>query len=317
MQVPRPMRLLVALALVLSVLAGLASAAYAAPRPDAYVLPGNTVFPEGITFDESTGYFYVSSTMDGTIFRGHVKDSTASVFLPGNTDGRTFAAGLEVDKEGRLFVAGGGTGNMFVYDTETEELLASFNNGNSPTFVNDVTVTKNGDAFFTDSQSPFLYRVFTNASGDLAFEEWLDFTGTVLEWETGFNVNGIVSTPDGKYLIVVQSNTGELFRISLATREVVQIDLGGATVTAGDGLVLKGHRLYVVRNSFRLISEVALAGDYTSGSIVDETTDPSFIFPTTAVEARGRLLVVNSQFNNRGPGLSPVLPFTVSSVKLP
>ncbi len=42
-------------------------------------------------------------------------------------------------------------------------------------------------------------------------------------------------------------------------------------------------------------------------------TDPSFRFPTTAALAQGRLLVVNSQFNNR---TSPV-DFTVSSIKRP
>jgi Cu-Zn family superoxide dismutase len=48
---------------------------------------------------------------------------------------------------------------------------------------------------------------------------------------------------------------------------------------------------------------------------VSSTNDPSFIYPTTAVIARGRLLVVNSQFNNRGG--TPVLPFTVSSIRVP
>jgi Cu-Zn family superoxide dismutase len=48
---------------------------------------------------------------------------------------------------------------------------------------------------------------------------------------------------------------------------------------------------------------------------VSETADPSFGFPTTAEVLRGRLLVVNSQFDRRGGSLD--LPFTVSSVKLP
>jgi hypothetical protein len=40
---------------------------------------------------------------------------------------------------------------------------------------------------------------------------------------------------------------------------------------------------------------------------------PSFRFPTTAALAQGRLLVVNSQFNDRN---SPE-PFTVSSIERP
>jgi len=286
------------------------------PRPTSYVLPGDAVFPEGIAFQQSTGYFFVSSTTDGTIFRGHVKDEMTEVFLPGGADGRTTAIGLEVDRDGNLFVAGGGTGKMFVYDTETKKLLASFSvPTGSPTFINDVAVAKDGSAYFTDSQRPFLYRVAPDGSGGFTFERWIDFTNTALVYQTGFNLNGIEATPDGKYLIVVQSNTGKLFRITIATKEVVEIDLGGETVQSGDGLLLRGHALYVVRNAVNQIVKVRLAGGYASGEIVSTTTDPSFITPTTIAEARGRLLVVNSQFSNRQG--TPVLPFTVSSIRIP
>jgi DNA-binding beta-propeller fold protein YncE len=238
------------------------------------------------------------------------------VFLPGGADGRTTAIGLEVDRDGNLFVAGGGTGKMFVYNTETKELLASFSVGTeTPTFINDVAVAKDGSAYFTDSQRPFLYRVAPDGSGGFTFETWIDFTNTALVYQAGFNLNGIEVTPDGKYLIVVQSNTGKLFRITIATKEVVEIDLGEATFESGDGLLLRGHVLYVVRNAVNEIVKVQLAGGYASGEIVSTTNDPSFITPTTIVEARGRLLVVNSQFSNRGG--TPVLPFTVSSIRIP
>ncbi len=294
-----------------------AAAQNGGPRPTSYILPGDQVFPEGIAFQPGTGDFFVSSTTDGTIFRGNVKEPVASVFLPGGADERTTAIGLEVDAEGRLYVAGGGTGRLFVYDTGTGELLAAFSNGTSPTFVNDVAVTRQGDAYFTDSSSPFLYRVYSDASGDLAFEKWIDFTGTALQYQPGFNLNGIEATPDGRYLIVVQSNTGGLFRVDTLTREVAPIDLGGATLTMGDGLWLQSHRLYVMRNALGLLEEVRLSGDYTRGRVVSSTADPSFAYPTTLVQARGRLLVVNSQFDKRGPGLTPDLPFTVSSIRVP
>jgi sugar lactone lactonase YvrE len=286
-------------------------------RPDRYILPGDAVFPEGIAFQESTGNFYVSSTTDGTIFRGHLKEETAEVFLPGGTHGRTTAVGLKVDHEGRLFIAGGGTGRIFIYDTATGKRIARFANRASPTFVNDVALTHDGAAYFTDSLSPFLYKVSTDEEGEFSFERWLDFTGTPLVYQTGFNVNGIVATHNGKYLIVVQSNTGKLFRITIATKKVVEIDLGGATLTNGDGLVLRSRALYVVRNALGVIAKVRLSDEFTEGRVVSETTDPSFAFPTTAAVARDRLLVVNSQFNRRGPPPTPVLPFTVSSVRIP
>lgn len=309
-------RLALALVFVIASLAGLATAAYGAPRPAEYSLPGNAVFPEGVAFQDRTGYFFVSSTQDGTIFRGHVEDEAASVFLAGGLAGRTAATGLKVDEEGRLFVSGAGTGRMFVYDTASGALLASFQTTRTPTFVNDVAVAKDGSAYFTDSLSPFLYRVFWNGS-TWAMEEWLTFTGTPLAYVAGFNVNGVVATPDGKYLLVVQSNTGKLFRIAVDSKQVMEVDLGGGSVPAGDGLLLKGHRLYVVQNAFNRIAEVQLSGDYLTGDIAGYLNDPSFDVPTTAAEARGRLLVVNAQFNARGDPTQLDLPFTVSSVKFP
>lgn len=296
-----------ALALVLpaTVLAG--------PRPDSYVLPGDAVYPEGVAFEQDTGYFYVSSTTDGTIFRGELDEAEAEVFLPGNTDGRTTATGLEA-VDGLLYISGGSSGQISVYDTATTELLAQFTTTATPTFINDVAVTADG-AFFTDSQSPFLYRVLEGEDG-FEFETYIDFTGTAFAYQTGFNANGIVASPDGRYLVIVQSNTGKLFRVEIATKEVIEVDLGGATVAAGDGLELRGRTLYVVRNSAGVIAEVRLAGDFASGELLGETTDDSFRFPTTAALAHGELLVVNSQFNRRATG-NPELPFTVSSVDAP
>ena len=65
-------------------------------------------------------------------------------FLAGRTDGRTTAIGLEVDNDGHLFVAGGATGFVFVYDELTGALLAKLSGGSSPTFINDIAVDRNG-----------------------------------------------------------------------------------------------------------------------------------------------------------------------------
>lgn len=308
-----------ALMLALSLTMSAVAPAEAAQKISSYILPGNNVFPEGVATQEDSPYFYVSSTSDGTIFRGNVKEAQTQVFLPGNTDGRTTAVGLKVDEKNRLFIAGGQTGKIFVYNTATRQLLFTASNQKSAnaTFINDVAVTEDGTAYFTDSVSPVLYRVSKNSAGQYRFEEFLNFTGTVVQYQAGFNLNGIAATPNGKYLIVVQSNTGKLFRIEIATKKVIEINLNGVTVTNGDGILLKGRTLYVVRNSNAIIVKLKLSGDLSSGKIVSETTNPSFKFPTTIAEKQGQLLVVNSQFDKRGPGLTPELPFTVSSIKKP
>ena len=102
-----------------------------------FALPAVGGFPEGVAYDEETGDFYVSSTVDGTIYRGRVETGTVGVFVPGSP-GRA-AIGLALDAAGRLFVAGGGTGAVTVYDTATGQLLLEVVNGLAPnTFLNDV-----------------------------------------------------------------------------------------------------------------------------------------------------------------------------------
>ncbi|HZD03086.1 MAG TPA: superoxide dismutase [Actinomycetes bacterium] len=320
-----PLRTLVVALLGATLVTALATAGPVAARPESrpivtYTIPGDAVFPEGVAAEPRTGYFYVSSTTDGTIFRGHVRKPSLEVFLPGGADGRTSATGLKVDRRGRLFVSGAATGQMWVYDTHSRALLGHFDTGNgAASFINDVTVTPNGDAFFTDSLIPVLYRVPASAllqpsSAVRAPEVFIDFTGTAVVYQAGFNLNGIASTADGHHLVTIQSNTGQLFRIDVGSRDVAEIPVEGGPLTAGDGILLQGRRLLVVRNQLELIVTVALDGELAGGRVVAGFTDQALQFPTTIARLRDRLLVVNSQFDRRGPGLTPELPFTVAGV---
>lgn len=287
------------------------------PLPDRYVLPGSAVFPEGIAYEQRTQTVFVSSTTDGTIFSGDASDETLTPFLPPGGDGRTTAIGLDVDNDGHLFVAGGATGFVFVYDATTGALVARLSGGSSPTFINDIAVDRDGVAYVTDSQSPVIYRAVPNGSGGYTLERWLTLTGTPITYVAGFNLNGIVVSPNGRYLYTIQTNTGRLFRIEIATKAIVQLDVGGATFPNGDGLWLDGNSLYVLQNQQELITKLRLQQNQADATVVSQTTDPSFMFPTSLVTARGRMLVVNSQFDRRAPGTTPVLPFTVSVVPIP
>ena len=66
---------------------------------------------------------------------------------------------------------------------------------------------------------------------------------------------------------MVQSNTGLLFtRVRARTGVTTQVDLGGASLTNGDGLLRRGRTLYVVRNRLNQIAVVALGRAYRSGT---------------------------------------------------
>ena len=283
-----------------------ASAALAASFPATIPLP-NGWQPEGIAVGDGTT-FYVGSIPTGAVYRGDLRTGQGSTLVAG-ADGRA-AIGVEHDR-GRLFVAGGGTGKGFVYDADSGALLRELQlaTGSGATFVNDVVVTKRA-AWFTDSNRAALYRVALSKNGIPAQSaQVVPLTGD-LQLVSGFNLNGIDATPDGKTLVVVQSATGKLFRVS-ATGVTSAIDLGGATVPNGDGLLLHGRTLYVVQNQLNRMAVVALDKGFTSGRIVRTITDSDFDVPTTIDRHGAFLYAVNARF-----GTTPGPSTTYSVVKV-
>jgi Cu-Zn family superoxide dismutase len=286
-----------------------------------FELPGDAVYPEGVAYDPVGNVFYVGSSADGTVFRGDLASGSVEVFSAAGADGRTSAIGMKVDSAGRLIVAGGATGQVWVYNTADGSFVASFSNGlTEGTFLNDVAVAPNGDVYVADSFSPVLSRIPADqAESGGSLESFVDFTGTVFEYgEPGsFNANGLVVTPDGAYILVVQTATGRLFRVATADGAVDEVILSGGDVMAGDGLVLDGQTLYVVRGfAGEVITEVELAADFASGTVGQSFSDPTLALPTTAALVDGQLLVVNSQFD-RQQTADPVLPFTVALIEIP
>jgi len=289
--------------------------------PARYVLPGERVFPEGIAAQKSTGDFFVSSTTDGTIYRGNVRRARVDVFLPGGRDGRTAATGVRV-RDGRLWVAGRFTGRVFVYDIESKRLVRAFEAPDvgstfSPrperSLVNDIAFAREA-AYITDSFQPVVYRVATESGRLGAIEPWLDLRETPARYRRGYNLNGITVSDDERYLVTVNYETGRLYRIDTRTRRVREIDLGGGDVRTGDGLLLDGTTLLVVREEPGEITPVKLSSDLLRGKIGRGFGASRLRFPTSMFELGGRGIVVNSQLDRAE---DPELPFTVSAVPIP
>jgi sugar lactone lactonase YvrE len=292
-RLPSARRLLVLL--VLATIAAVPATAGASTFPDTIRLPDGWQ-PEGIAAGHGTS-LYVGSLANGAIWKADARTGTGDALVPGR-DGRV-AVGIKVDQHNRLFVAGGPTGKAFVYDAQTGAELAAYQlvPAGTTTFVNDVVVTGEA-AFFTDSLNPQLYVVPFGPSGQLPAQDevrTLPLTGD-LQYMTGFNVNGIAAANGGQVLMVVQSNTGLLFSVDPDTGVTSQVDLGGASLTNGDGLLLRDRTLYVVRNRLNEIAVVQLDGSLRSGRLVDVLTDPDFDVPTTIAFTAGSLYAVNARF---------------------
>jgi hypothetical protein len=56
-----------------------------------------------------------------------------------------------------------------------------------------------------------------------------------LQYEDGFNANRIEASPDGRTLLVIQSNTGELVTVSTTTGVTKEVDLRGADPLTNGG----------------------------------------------------------------------------------
>jgi sugar lactone lactonase YvrE len=300
----------------------LAAAVLAQPQAEIvrYELPPDLTFPEGIAYDAKQNVVYTGSAATGNLVRVALGTKQAAAVSPAGslmaTEPFPALLGMKLDPAGRLWIAGGRTGQMIVVDSRSGKPLKKFEVPSpGASLINDVVIV-GSSAYFTDSLTPTLWRVSTTGDqiGDL--EPWLQFTGSPLEYtKPGANLNGIAATADGRHLVVVQMNKGLLFRIGVADKQIAPIDIAGESVATGDGLVLDGRTLYVVRQGEQEVVTIELSPDLAKGRVLSRFKDPALAWPATAAKVGDRLLVVNTQFNKRTTK-DPVLPFSIIGIPI-
>ena len=274
-------------------LAALAPSANARALPETIPLP-NGWQPEGIATDHNKN-FYSGSRATGAIFKGSLKTGRGDVLVQpwGGA-----ALGMKVDHRGRLFVAGGGTGTASVYNKRNGKLLRRYTLTGAPTFINDVTLTERA-AYFTDSNKRQLYVLDLGRHGKLpAASRTLTLKGDLANIPApgGFELNGIAAAGHGR-LVTVNSALKQLFLVDARSGDTDEIELTGGDVANGDGLLLKGRRLYVVQNQLNRIAVIHLKRGLRRGEVKRYLTDPDFDVPTTVAWARGFLWAVNARFS--------------------
>lgn len=251
--------------------------------------------PEGITIRHRHTAF-LGSLADGDIYRLNLRTGEGRVISQGPG---TMSVGLKLDRRRRLFVSGGGAGDARVVDSRSGDVLASYAFGAPPaTFINDVVLTRRV-VWFTDSAQPMLFGLPLGRHGALPTQSdviRLPLTG---EWTqvAGNNANGIVRTPDHKALLVVNTAAAKLFRVDPATGFATTVDLNGASVANGDGLLRKGRTLYVVRNQDNLVAVFRLNRSGTTARLVDTLRSSTFDVPTTVARRGHSLYLPNARFN--------------------
>ncbi|ALG14815.1 hypothetical protein [Kibdelosporangium phytohabitans] len=277
--------------------------------PAEFALP-NGFMPEGIAIgDAPTAYF--GSRADGSLFRVDLRTGKGEVFSKGPG---TPSVGLKIDNRRRVFVSGGTAGDARVVDARSGAVLKSYKFAGTDTFVNDVIVTDLA-AYYTDSRKAVLYKIPFGRHGKLpeTFTP-LPLTGDFVLTPGVNNANGIAETPDGRALLIVQSNTGKLFRVDPATGVTKEVGLGGEVLTNGDGLLVEGTTLYVVQNRLNTVGVFKLNRSGTAGKLVTKVTDARFDVPTTVASFGRRLYLPNARFTTPP---TPDTPYNAVAIPRP
>jgi len=269
--------------------------------PTTLSLP-NGFQPEGIAISGAFAYF--GSLADGRILRVNLIDGSSKVASPAVGSP---SVGLKSDGR-RLFVSGGPAGNARIVDQRSGAVLKSFQFATAPTFINDVILTDRV-AWFTDSMKANLYGVRLHGNHDDFIT--LPLTGDFV-LGAGFNTNGIARTPDGRALLIVQTNTATIFRVDPRTGVARKVDLGGEPATNGDGLLVVGRTLFIVQNQLNRVSVFHLNPEGTRGSLVTRLSDPRLDIPTTVAAFGNRLYLPNARFTTP-PG--PTTTYTAVAIR--
>ncbi|KAA8545836.1 hypothetical protein F0562_020713 [Nyssa sinensis] len=257
-----------------------------ARRPHIIDFRSPNLFPESFAWDASAQHFVVGSLRHQTILSvsdaGVVDTLISDPSLPPNST----ILGVSVDSlHNRLLAAIHSTpplptfNALAAYDLRSRRRLfltplhdptsTSTSTSDRPV-ANDVAVDFSGNAYVTNSAGNFIWKV--NLEGEPSvFSRSPVFTSYPVDHDAPYSfcgLNGLVYISKG-YLLVVQSNTGKMFKVNaedgtakavLLNRDLLLAD-GVAVRSDGVVVVVSQHKAYFVKSD----------SSWSEGVIYDET----------------------------------------------
>ena len=300
---------------LLALALGLAACNTSDPEFNAPIIPERIPFgatrqyPEGIAYSPTLDKFLVSSLTQGKVGLVDQKGRYADLI---KDDKLISSVGMKV-RGMLLYVCNGDQGisdksttqttlktaGLFVYDLTSGQNLRRVDLAallpTASHYANDMAFDDQGNAYVTDSFAPVIYKVPADSTRPTIFINSPLFAGA-----QGINLNGIVYHPD-KYLIVVKSNEGKLFKIDLANPNNVS-EITGVALPNGDGMVLYNNDLYVVSNRNR-VSQVRSSDGWKTASIV-KTDSIGYNEATTNALVNDKLYTLNARIGEVSAAVS-------------
>jgi WD40 repeat protein len=246
---------------------------------------------EGIAAAGSTRFF-AGDLVTGDIYRGDIRKDKATKFI--DAPAGRMAVGMKVDRHNDLlFVAGGPTGQAYVYDTDTGKTVKTYQLTKKEAFINDVALTDHG-AWFTNSRQGELYFIPVDDDGDLGSVRTLTLKGPAADTSKQFNLNGIAYSRDARRLVVAHTGNEALYTVSPRTGASTAIT--GVKVPNVDGILVKGDTVWAVQNMSNQISRLRVNFHESTAKLREVITSPDFNIPTTAALFDDTLAAVNAKF---------------------
>lgn len=140
-----------------------------------------------------------------------------------------------------------------------------------PAAANDVVVDLSGNAYVTNSDGDFIWKV--NSNGDASiFSRSKVFKSHPVDVTVDYHrcgLNGVVFISDG-CLLVVQSNTGKMYKVDVNDGTAKTVNLN-KDLTAADGIAVKNDGVVVVVSQHK-VYYIKSENNWEEGVVFDETT---------------------------------------------
>ena len=282
--------------------------------------------PEGFAIGRGTTAF--NGSVLGSIYKVDLRSGQGEILVESEPELGCSKLGMRVDpRTNYLFVAGCVGGNAYVFDADNGALLAEYNLPGSDDdyqVVNDLTITKDA-VYFTDSQQPLLYRLPLSRNGGLPAADAataIELSGDFVNKPTGDDccgANGIVSTPNGKTLIIGHSNNAQLFRVDPSTGHADEIAIISPLAGFLDGLVLHSRTVYVLTPHFDgtpdEVQVVTLDKGMLTGELSGIITDPDMDGVASGALFGNSLYVNNARYFAPYPSEQWITKLNIKNVK--
>ncbi|XP_059316780.1 uncharacterized protein LOC132067529 [Lycium ferocissimum] len=250
-----------------------------AKNPHVINFRSTNLYPESFTWDPKSQHFIVGSTRNhhkiiSVSDAGVVETLISDTSLPPNSS----FLGLSVDRHSNRLLAvihrrSPPFNAVASYDLQsrrrlflspiamvTEDALQS-------AVAKDVAVDYDGNAYVTDSVNDVIWKVDSN--GDVSiFSKSKAFKSHPVNVMTTVGLNGIVYNTRG-YLLVVQSNTGKLFKVNVDDGTARTVTLT-KDLTGGEGIAVRKDGVVLVVSRDKLYFLKSNDG-WGEGGVFDET----------------------------------------------